>query len=81
MSRPTTPILGKFQTPPEHTKVVGRCVKTLYRWMALPDDPLTYFDVNGQRLLTVETTLAWLERRKVERRPEPRRRGRPPRAA
>jgi hypothetical protein len=76
VSRPTTPIMGKFQTPPEHAKVVGRDVRTLYRWMDLPDDPLPYYDVNGQRLLTVETTLAWLERRLVERR-EPRRRGRP----
>jgi excisionase family DNA binding protein len=73
--------IDEFQSKNEHADELGVNPRTIDNWLDLPEDPIPSWKVGNRRLFKKEATREWLERRKVQRYPEPRRRGRPPRAA
>jgi hypothetical protein len=76
----------KYETVDRHAETlkaegIKTSVPTLKRWSNHPVNPLPHIKLKGKNYYTLDLTLPWIEGHKVGPRPEPRRRGRPPRAA
>jgi hypothetical protein len=74
-------LIDEFQSKAEHAAELGVCSRTLDIWLGDPVDPIPSWKVGQRRLFKKEATREWLERRQVQRNPEPKRRGRPRKVA